>query len=217
MVVDPVAPLDLDSLDTVEEGDEVAVRNDGEVPNPNLGMLKLEVKDVEDEISFWSSAVVCYIIGANPLVRVFEGYIKRLCWQYDIDKPWSPHEEFVMYDVKAIPTWVHLKGFELKFLGENCLGKIFKLVGKPIRPDKITSEKTMMGYVRYLVEMPLDGPCPDSIQFLDEEDQIHIIVVEYECKPMKCAKCKVYGHREDRCRRSNVLPPKRWRPMVKVI
>ncbi|XP_062119224.1 uncharacterized protein LOC133832972 [Humulus lupulus] len=47
--------------------------------------IKIEMEDIEDEIHFWNSAMVSYVLGANPPLGVFEGYVKRI-WRDQVDK-----------------------------------------------------------------------------------------------------------------------------------
>ena len=43
---------------------------------PNI--VKITFKDIEDEVKYWESAVVCYVIGANPPLHLIDGYMKRI-------------------------------------------------------------------------------------------------------------------------------------------
>lgn len=48
--------------------------------------IKIDMDDIIDEIRFWESDVVCYVIGANPRLHVIEGFTRRICSELDIDK-----------------------------------------------------------------------------------------------------------------------------------
>ncbi|KAL9241917.1 hypothetical protein vseg_015973 [Gypsophila vaccaria] len=52
----------------------------------NEDVLQIQPEDVEDEVEYWSQAVVCYILGANPPWEVIEGLIRRIWSRYNIDK-----------------------------------------------------------------------------------------------------------------------------------
>lgn len=40
--------------------------------------VKIIMEDIKEEIKFWNSAVICYILGSNPPQTVMEGYFKRI-------------------------------------------------------------------------------------------------------------------------------------------
>ncbi|XP_062113307.1 uncharacterized protein LOC133824440 [Humulus lupulus] len=41
-------------------------------------IAQVDLEEIQVEISFWSSAVVCQVLGANPPFAIFEGFIKRI-------------------------------------------------------------------------------------------------------------------------------------------
>ncbi|XP_074293471.1 uncharacterized protein LOC141620522 [Silene latifolia] len=43
--------------------------------------LQLTSEDVDSELNFWSTALYCYVLGANPPFKVIDGFIKRI-WGY---------------------------------------------------------------------------------------------------------------------------------------
>jgi len=47
---------------------------------------KIEPQDIQSEIEYWNSAVLCSVLGANPPLEVIEGFIKRIWQTFDIDK-----------------------------------------------------------------------------------------------------------------------------------
>ncbi|KAM6568713.1 hypothetical protein CsatB_016698 [Cannabis sativa] len=47
--------------------------------------VKITHEDIEDEVSFWKSSLVCYVLGANPPLSVLEGFARRI-WKDKIDK-----------------------------------------------------------------------------------------------------------------------------------
>ncbi|KAJ8429723.1 hypothetical protein Cgig2_024975 [Carnegiea gigantea] len=42
--------------------------------------------DVQSEIEYWNSAVLCSVLGANPPLEVIEGFIRRIWQAFEIDK-----------------------------------------------------------------------------------------------------------------------------------
>ena len=63
-----------------------------------------------------------------------------------------------------------------------------------------------------LVEMPLEGPFPEHIDFVNDWDIVVRQKVKYEWKPTKCTNYKMLGHEEKDCRRKN-QGRKEWRPV----
>lgn len=47
---------------------------------------RIEAADVQTELEYWKTSVVCYVLGANPPFPIFNGFIKRVWGQYGIDK-----------------------------------------------------------------------------------------------------------------------------------
>lgn len=53
--------------------------------NTELNM-KITMADIKDEVYYWTTAVVCYILGSNPSQVVIDGYFKRIWGALGIDK-----------------------------------------------------------------------------------------------------------------------------------
>uniref|UniRef100_A0A803P5I8 DUF4283 domain-containing protein n=1 Tax=Cannabis sativa TaxID=3483 RepID=A0A803P5I8_CANSA len=47
--------------------------------------VKITVEDIEEEVHFWSSSIVCYVLGANPPLSIIEGFIRRV-WNGKVDR-----------------------------------------------------------------------------------------------------------------------------------
>ncbi|XP_056687955.1 uncharacterized protein [Spinacia oleracea] len=52
------------------------------VPSP----VTIDLEDIEDEIAYWQSAVVCYVLGANRPQHVMEGFVHRICGKMGVEK-----------------------------------------------------------------------------------------------------------------------------------
>ena len=48
--------------------------------------IKIDMEDIIDEIHFWESAVVCFVIEANPPLHIIDGYARRIRKDLAIDK-----------------------------------------------------------------------------------------------------------------------------------
>ena len=40
--------------------------------------VKIDLVDIQDEIDYWNSSIICYVIGVNPPSHVMEGFIHRI-------------------------------------------------------------------------------------------------------------------------------------------
>lgn len=78
-------------------------------------------------------------------------------------------------------------------------------MGIPLKTDKYTKERTRIKYVRLLIDIPLEGPFPNYIEFFDEEDVLIRQEVIYEWKPLKCSHCKMFGHEAVSCKKKKVV------------
>ncbi|XP_056695032.1 uncharacterized protein [Spinacia oleracea] len=48
--------------------------------------VQIDLDDIVDEVNFWQSAIVCYVIGANPPQHVMDGYVHRVWGKMGVDK-----------------------------------------------------------------------------------------------------------------------------------
>lgn len=44
------------------------------------------MEDIQEEIDFWSSSIICYVVGSNSPIQVVEGYLRRVWKYFNIDK-----------------------------------------------------------------------------------------------------------------------------------
>ncbi|KAL2938196.1 Protein SEY1 [Bienertia sinuspersici] len=49
-------------------------------------MVSINLDEVADQINYWSSAVVCYVLGANPPFSVMNGYCQRFWGKKGLEK-----------------------------------------------------------------------------------------------------------------------------------
>ncbi|XP_074315498.1 uncharacterized protein LOC141651698 [Silene latifolia] len=54
--------------------------------SPRVRPLQLTDSDVNSELSFWSTAVYCYVLEANPPFKVIDSFVKRIWGYTDYDK-----------------------------------------------------------------------------------------------------------------------------------
>uniref|UniRef100_A0A803P1F7 DUF4283 domain-containing protein n=1 Tax=Cannabis sativa TaxID=3483 RepID=A0A803P1F7_CANSA len=59
-------------------------------------VAKLDLEEVEIEASYWKSAIVRIVLGANPPFKVFEGFIKRILRNLGVEKIVRMHNYFTL-------------------------------------------------------------------------------------------------------------------------
>ncbi|XP_074306021.1 uncharacterized protein LOC141641249 [Silene latifolia] len=166
-------------------------------------LLQLTPEDVESELKYWDTAVVCYVLGGNPPWELLSGFVQKLWGVYKFDKlsflpngvflvrfptkecqslvlqqgfpmfdnkplvvkPWSETCSLMKKKVKAVPIWLRLCGLPLKFWSRSCLEKLAGLLGKFIKRDGATEDKTRLGYTRHLVEVDIGQEFSDKLVF----------------------------------------------------
>uniref|UniRef100_A0A803NLK2 Reverse transcriptase domain-containing protein n=1 Tax=Cannabis sativa TaxID=3483 RepID=A0A803NLK2_CANSA len=53
--------------------------------NAEKGKVKITMDDKEEEIFFWNSSIVCYVLGANLPLSILEGFARQI-WKDKVDK-----------------------------------------------------------------------------------------------------------------------------------
>ncbi|KAL2901352.1 adenylate kinase [Bienertia sinuspersici] len=48
--------------------------------------VRITNEDISPEVAYWNTLIVCYVLGANPPIQVFEGFINRVWRKFEVDK-----------------------------------------------------------------------------------------------------------------------------------
>ncbi|KAL2930391.1 ABC transporter B family member 6, partial [Bienertia sinuspersici] len=180
-------------------------------------MVTIDMDDIEDEITYWSSAMICFVLGANPPLPVMSGFCNRIWVKKGLDKvsmvgrgltnrgsaifdykpliikQWSPDIELHKENVKTVPIWIRMPNLDLKYWGQGCLHKLGDIIGTTLKVDNVTMNKDRLSYARILVEVELDKELPDYIRFQNEKG------------------LPKYGHPSDKCHKQT---KKQWQPKL---
>ena len=81
-----------------------------------------------------------------------------------------------------------------------------------MKKDKCTKERTSIRYAGILIKLPLEGPFPEYVEFIDEQDSLIRQQVKYEWLPLKCAHCQMFGHEEEHYKKKKGTK-RVWRPI----
>lgn len=119
-------------------------------------------------------------------------------------KPWTLNTNLLKEDLTNIPVWVKFHDVPLAMFSDDGFSLLATLIGTPKRLDAFTSQmcKESWGrssFARCMIEVKSDEVLKDSvtveIPLIDGTGStIEKIRVEYEWKPPRCDKCKVFGH-----------------------
>jgi hypothetical protein len=119
-------------------------------------------------------------------------------------KPRTLNTNLLKEDLINIPVWLKFHDVPLAMFSDDGLSLLATLIGTPKRLDTYTSQmcKESWGrssFSRCMTEVKSDEVLMDSltveIPLLDgSRSAIEKIRVEYESKPLRCDKCKIFGH-----------------------
>ena len=65
-----------------------------------------------------------------------------------------------------------------------------------------------------MIEMPLEGPFPEYIDFFNDNEVLVRQQIKYEWLPLKCTHCHMFGHEEAVCKKKRVIRQE-WRGVQK--
>ncbi|KAJ8431247.1 hypothetical protein Cgig2_011771 [Carnegiea gigantea] len=145
--------------------------------------MKIVLEDVESEIKYWESVVVCYVLGASPpfsadysiekIVLMRNGFILVKFDSIDNRDTISWTTDFTKDKVYNFPIWVQFPELDLKYWSISAL-------------------------------------MPKYIFYENEEDLLMQQKVMFEWKPILFDKCKNYGRETEYCRKA--VGNWQWRP-----
>lgn len=131
-------------------------------------------------------------------VGAFREVIEAGPWHFGgklmVLKQWQPHMSLVKEQVNRIPIWAQLYNVPLDLWTTTGLSYVASALGKPLYADRMTESCKRLNYAKICVEVDVNSELPNSFDVLADGDKFSI-KVWYPSKPLKCGKCKVFGHR----------------------
>ena len=124
---------------------------------------------------------------------------------------WNEFDNFAKKKVDVVPTWIQVKGLELKYWGQRSLFKIVQQIGEPIQLDEATRNRSKLMYPRVLVEVRMNQEFPTDLMFINEFGLEVMLGIHYEWIPITCKNCAGLGHQADECRNKATVKQK-WVP-----
>ncbi|CAO2817774.1 unnamed protein product [Amaranthus hypochondriacus] len=159
--------------------------------------VKITFEDIAEEVTYWNSSVVCFVLGANPPLHVIEGFVTRIWKDYgvflvklkSIDdvhsacamsgilfdkkpylvKPWKKNMSYDESALSSAPVWIRFPKLDVAYWGAPCLRKFVGMLGEVLRIDSATINYDKLMFARVLVDMKLNGVFPEEIYFTNEE------------------------------------------------
>lgn len=130
---------------------------------------------------------------------------------------WTPGMQLLKLSVFSIPVWIKLHNLPMKYWTATCLSHVASGVGKPLCADSVTEEQLRLGFARVLVEVNVDSDFPKEIEIAGSDGIPVIVGIEYPWIPVKCNKCKLFGHAAHACTKVEkvVWIPRRPAPIQK--
>ncbi|XP_062114707.1 uncharacterized protein LOC133825829 [Humulus lupulus] len=168
-------------------------------------VVKIDLADIEDEILFWNSALVCYVLGANPPLNVFYGYVRRKWKDKGVDKVGLLAPSVFLVRFQAINTRDEILHGGYLFLDKK------PVVMKPwdaysdYSKDDVRSVPIWVQLhnldLKYWGERSysknlgnwMGQEFPDTLSFLNEIHQEIEVKVKYEWLPVVCGNCSGMG------------------------
>ena len=83
-------------------------------------------------------------------------------------KPWNQEMDIKTETITSLPIWVSLPALDINFWGMASLSKLGSILGIPIKTNEHTREKTRLSYARLLIDIPMEGSFPESIDFVND-------------------------------------------------
>jgi len=112
-----------------------------------------------------------------------------------IIQQWHSRFQFDKNKISTLLVWIRLHGLPFPLWSKQSLSLAASMVGRPLSCDEQTYNCTRLEYARVCVE--IDAALPFIREFdIDNPFSVDPISVtmDYEWKPTRCDKCKVFSH-----------------------
>ena len=142
-------------------------------------------------------------------VAVLEGGPWHFAGQPMILRSWQPGIKLEKEAPSKIPIWVNVYNIPMEYWNPEGLSHIASIIGKPLHVDKLTASGRRITFARMCIEVDAKFELLKNLMIEVEDpvsgelDQIDL-PVEYQWNPIRCAKCKKFGHDCDRIQKNHV-------------
>ncbi|XP_059645947.1 uncharacterized protein LOC132289371 [Cornus florida] len=184
----------------------------------NLREKKVSISedDVAEEIKFWSSSVVGYVMGKKPYYHYFKSFVEKrwsknfslvylkdgfflVRFHDDSDvMKWSKNVNLVKEVLESVPVWMRIYDLPVHCRKQQVVSMICSSFAKPIYMDVSKSNIDKGRYLRVTVEVNVKEELPDSM-VVDIHGVDCVLEIEYEWKPQICTLCQRVNHVKEKC------------------
>jgi hypothetical protein len=131
--------------------------------------------------------------------EVMEAKVWHIANKPLILRKWTPGMQLLKLSLSSIPIWIKLHNLPIEFWNATCLSYVASGVGKPLCADSVTEEQQRLGFARVLVEVDMESNFPKEIEVVGVDGSRVVVGIEYPWLPVKCKKCKSFGHLSHAC------------------
>lgn len=94
----------------------------------------------------------------------------------------------------SLPVWVRLRDIPFSLWSPVGIGRKASAIGKPLYVDVQIEQMTRISYARVCVEIKASDPRCEAVK-IRWDDEVSLINIEYEWKPLACTACGIFGHK----------------------
>jgi hypothetical protein len=109
--------------------------------------------------------------------------------------------QLLKLSLSTIPVWVKLHNLPIEYWNSTYLSYVASGIGKPLCADSVTEEQLRLGFARVLIEVNVDSKFLKEIEIEGANGVKVTVGIEYPWLPVKCKKCRSFGHLSHNCTR----------------
>jgi hypothetical protein len=154
-------------------------------------------------------------------VKTRDDVMEEKIWHI-INKPlilrkWTPGMQLLKISLSTVPIWIKIHNLPIEFWSSTCLSYVASGIGKPLCADSVTEEQLRLGFARVLVEVNVESDFPKEVEVEGVDGERVVVGIEYPWLPIKCNKCKSFGHLTHSCTKieKQIWVPRRPEPIQK--
>ena len=130
---------------------------------------------------------------------VLEGGPWHVAGQPIILKKWHVGLELTKEAQATIPIWVNIYNIPLEYWNPEGLGFIASAIGKPLQVHQMTASCRRLSFARLCIEVSAEFELLKDfdIEYRDPvtgDLTMITLKIEYQWNPIRCAKCRKFGH-----------------------